>query len=67
MQEPATAPYEPVGHNRPWLPANRTYRDILDSVAEQADAVRYTDLLRLRYLTHGDPLAAFSRRFASST
>ncbi|MGX1548294.1 hypothetical protein [Streptomyces adustus] len=67
MQEPATAPYEPVGHDRLRLPANRTYRDILDSVAEQAHAVRYTDLLRLQYLTHGDPLADFNRRFASST
>ncbi|MGP3737590.1 methylamine utilization protein MauJ (plasmid) [Streptomyces sp. GDS52] len=64
LQELATAPYEPVGHDRPWIAANRTYRDILDSVAEQAHEIRYTDALRLRYGTYGDPLTRFSGRFA---
>ncbi|MGW3661158.1 methylamine utilization protein MauJ [Streptomyces sp. NPDC005151] len=67
LQEPATAPYEPIGHDRPWLPANRTYRDTLDSVAQQAHEIRYTDMLRLRYGTYNDPLARFSRRFAART
>ncbi|CCK24635.1 hypothetical protein BN159_0256 [Streptomyces davaonensis JCM 4913] len=64
LQEPAAAPYEPIGHDRPWLPANHTYRDILASVAEQAHEIRYTDMLRLRYSTSGDPLTRFSHRFA---
>ncbi|MEU3620407.1 methylamine utilization protein MauJ [Streptomyces sp. NPDC006872] len=67
LHEPAVAPYAPIGHDRPWVSAHRTYADVLESVAQQAHEIRYTDALRLRYSTYDDPLTRFSHRFAGRT
>ncbi|MFF2308182.1 methylamine utilization protein MauJ [Streptomyces sp. NPDC058128] len=66
LGEGPPAPYEPIGLQRSWMPAEQQYQRTLEDVAGHAHEVRYSDSLCLRYSDEGaeDPLTWFSRRFS---